>query len=108
MNTKFIAGGALTGLILTSSLVGSVSAQSVADATSLTEEQVIAIALAEVPGDVTEVEIERERGLQIFEIEILARDGAEMEVEIDAQTGDVLKVKAEGKDCDKQDDTEDA
>ncbi len=112
MNTKLITASALTGLIFTGAMIGSVSAQSAADATSLTEEQVIAIALAEVPGEVTEVDLERERGTQIFEVEVLAADGSEMEVEIDAETGDILKVKADGehraKDCDKDDDTEDA
>jgi len=53
MNTKMIAGGALTGLVLAGGIAGMVSAQSVADATGLTEAQVIEIALMEVPGEVT-------------------------------------------------------
>ena len=102
MNTKLIAGGALTGLILAGGITGMVSAQSAADATGLTEEQVIAIALAEVPGEVTEVEREREEGQTVFEIEITAADGTETEVEIAANTGEILKVEAEGDTCDKQ------
>lgn len=81
-----------------------VSAQSVADATGLTEEQVIEIALMEVPGEVVEVELERHRGRQIYEVEILSQDGAEMEVEINAETGSILKVSAEDQDCDKGED----
>ena len=50
MNKKFAAGGALAGLALTGALVGSVSAQTAADATGLSEEQAIEIALLEVPG----------------------------------------------------------
>ena len=92
MNTKLITAGALSTLIFTGGLIGTVSAQSAAEATSLTEEQVIAIALAEVPGEVTEVELERKRNQQYFEIEVLAVDGSEMEVKIDAETGDILKV----------------
>ncbi|MDA7424899.1 PepSY domain-containing protein [Thalassococcus lentus] len=106
MDKKFIAGGALTGLLLSAGIAGMVSAQSAATATGLSEEQVIAIALAEVPGEVQEVELERHRGQQVYEVEILAADGSEMEVEIAAESGDVLKVKADGEDCDKHDDDE--
>jgi len=108
MNKHMILGGGLTGLILTSSVVGMVSAQTAATETGLTEEQVIAIALSEVPGEVQEVELERHRSNQIYEIEILAADGTEMEVEVEAETGDVLKVKADSETCDKDDDGEDA
>ena len=48
-----------------------------------------------------EVELERHRSTQIYEIEILAADGTEMEVEIDAKTGNVLMVEAEDEGCDK-------
>jgi uncharacterized membrane protein YkoI len=110
MNTKLIAGGALTGLILASGITGMVSAQSAALSTGLTEAQVIEIALLEVPGEVTEVELEQKRGQQVYEVEILAADGTEMEVKVAADTGDVLRVKEEGQDCDKdhEDDDEDA
>jgi len=104
MNTKMIAGGELTGLVLAGGIAGMVSAQSVADATGLTEAQVIEIALMEVPGEVTEVEQERHRGSQIFEVEIVGADGVEMEVKIAADTGEILKVEAEGDDCDDDDD----
>lgn len=95
MNIKYLACGALTGLALAGGLIGSVSAQSAAVATGLTEEQVIEIALTEVPGEVTEVERERHRGQQVFEVEILGKDGIEMEVKIAAGTGEVLKVEAD-------------
>lgn len=108
MNMKLIAGGALSGLVLAGSLAGMVSAQSVAEATGLTEEQVIEIALMEIPGEVQEVELENRRGTQIYEIEVLSPDGEEMEVVIDSQTGDVLRVKAEREGCDKDDDTDEA
>ncbi len=104
MNTKLITGGALTGLVLAGGLAGMVSAQSAASATGLSEEQIIEIALAEVPGEVVEIELEREDGMQVYEVEILTADGTEMEVEIAAGTGDVLEVEADGKGCDKDDD----
>lgn len=107
MNTKFLAGSAVAGLVLAGGIAGTVSAQLAADATGLSEEQVIEIALMEVPGEVTEVEKERSRGKQIFEVEVLGEDGTEMEVLIAAETGEILKVKAEGDGCDKDHDDED-
>ena len=103
MNTKMLAGGALTGLVLAGGIAGMVSAQSVADETGLTEEQVIEIALMEVSGEVMEVEQERHRGMQIFEVEVLDAQGIETEIKIAADTGEILKVKADGVDCDKDD-----
>ena len=107
MNTKMIAGSALTGLVLAGGIAGMVSAQSAADSTGLTEEQVIEIALMEVPGEVTEVELEQRRGAQVYEVEIMAEDGTETEVKIEADTGEILKVKAESGDCDGDDDDDD-
>jgi hypothetical protein len=108
VNTKLIAGGALTSLIFAGGFVGLISAQSVADATGLTEEQVIEIALMEVPGEVTEVELESHRDQKVYEVEILELDGTETEVKISAEFGEILRVKAEGEDCNKEDDHEDA
>lgn len=104
MNTRLIAGGALTGLVLAGGIAGMVSAQSAANATGLTEEQVIEIALMEVPGEVIEVELESHRGQQVYEVEILRQDGTETEVEISAETGDILKVNDEDEGCDDDDD----
>ena len=42
---------------------------------------------------------------QIWEVEILTADGQEMEVEIDAQTGNILEIEAE--DDDDDDDSDD-
>ncbi len=104
MDNGMIKAGALAGLIAVGGVATAVSAQTVAEATGLTEEQVIAIALEEVPGEVQEVELEREDGIQVYEIEILTLAGAEMEVEINADTGEILEVDADDKDCDKDDD----
>ena len=62
---------------------------------TVTEEAAIKIALEQVPGTVEEVELEDENGTIVYEIEIRAEDGAEQEVDIDATTGDVVKVEAE-------------
>ena len=98
MRTKMIAGGALAGLALTGALMGSVSAQTAASATGLTEEQAIEIALLEIDGDVQEVELEKEHGKMVFEIEILDADGREFEIEIAADTGAILEIEMEDDD----------
>lgn len=103
MNTKLITGSALAGLVMAGGLAGLVSAQTVSTETGLTEDQIIAIALAEVDGEVQETELEERRGTSFWEVEIVAADGTEMEVEIDAATGDVLKVSADDDGCDKDD-----
>ena len=95
MNKKYVAGGALAGLVLTGALVGSVSAQTVADATGLSEEQAIEIALLEVSGEVQEIELEKEDGEMVYEIEIVRADGQEFEVEIAAVNGAIIEVEME-------------
>lgn len=104
MNKNLIAGGALAGLVVAGGVAGMVSAQSVANATGLTEDQVIEIALQELPGEVEEVERERYRGLDFYEVEILTADGGEVEVKIAAETGEILSVKEDADDCDKDHD----
>ena len=107
MEYKFIAGSAVAGLFLTGAIVGAVSAQSAATATGLTEAQAIEIALLEVPGDVQEVELEREDRDLVYEIEIINADGIEFEVEIDADSGAIFEVDAEDKDDCKDDNDDD-
>ncbi|MEK6903414.1 MAG: PepSY domain-containing protein [Nanoarchaeota archaeon] len=58
----------------------------------LTEEQAKAIALATVPGTVISVETERENGRLIYGFEIAAQNDV-AEVEIDAETGEVLEIE---------------
>ena len=110
MNTNFIKIGAFSGLIAAGGIATMVSAQTVAEQTNLTEEQVIEIALMEVPGEVTEVELEKRRGNTYYEVEISAADGSEMEVKIAAESGEILKVKADDdcrKDRDQDNDDDD-
>ena len=95
MDSKTLTGGALIGLMLAGGLAATVSAQTAATETGLTEDEVIAIALAEVPGEVRDVELETEDGQQVYEVEIIGADGIEMEVEIAADTGYVLEGEAE-------------
>ncbi|WP_170359593.1 MULTISPECIES: PepSY domain-containing protein [Ruegeria] len=104
MDKKNAALTALAGLILTGAVVGSVSAQSTAEATGLTLQQAIEIALQEVSGEVQEAELENEDGMKIYEVEILDANGQEFEVEIAADTGAVIEVEAEDEDDDDDND----
>lgn len=108
MDKKNAAFGALAGLALTGAVVGSVSAQSAAEATGLTMQQAIEIALLEVSGEVQEAELEKEDGMMVYEIEILDANGQEFEIEIAADTGAVIEVEAEDEDDNDDDDEDDA
>lgn len=55
--------------------------------------KILPIALAHVPGEVLEVEAERDRGRFVYEIEILDRAGIVRKVVLDARTGALLRVK---------------
>lgn len=57
--------------------------------------QILPLALRAVPGEVLEVELEREHGRIVYEIEILARSGRVRKVTLDARTGAVLGVEDE-------------
>ena len=46
-----------------------------------------------VPGDVIEVELEREHGKWEYQVDVLATDGRLLEVTLDARTAVVLKVE---------------
>lgn len=56
----------------------------------LSEEKAKAIALKQVPGDVTGVDIERKLGKMAIVVEVLSKDGEEIDVIIDRYTGKVL------------------
>lgn len=55
--------------------------------------KILPIALAHMPGEVLEVELERERGQLVYEIEILDRAGHVRKVILDARTGAVVRLK---------------
>ena len=49
----------------------------------------------EYPGQVIETELERESGRYIYELEIVTEQGKVTEIEVDAGTGETLKVEKE-------------
>jgi uncharacterized iron-regulated membrane protein len=68
----------------------------VASEAKVSADQAIQTALQKVPGTVVEAELEEEKDHKVkWEVEIVTADGKLMEVEIDANTGEVLEVKEE-------------
>ncbi len=55
--------------------------------------QILDTALRTVPGEVLEVDLERDDGRLLYEVEILARNGRVRTVILDARTGRVLEVE---------------
>ena len=95
---KLIATGLITALVastMTVSMAGTGSsdeneAELVSQAT-LSNEQAVAIALAQVPGKVAETEIEKEDGVLVWEVEVVNNQNEIYEITIDANTGEVLE-----------------
>jgi uncharacterized membrane protein YkoI len=56
------------------------------------------IALQRVPGKITDQELEKENGRLQYAFEIVTAEGKSFDVEIDAITGEVLKVEDEDED----------
>ncbi len=57
---------------------------------ALSLRRILPLALRAVPGEVLEVELEREHGTLVYEIDILARNGRVRTVVLDARTGELL------------------
>lgn len=69
-----------------------VSAQSA----RISEDQARRIALQHVPnGTIEEIELDREDGRDVYEVEVRDPDGNEHDLEIDASTGAVLRAEVD-------------
>lgn len=68
-----------------------------------TVERAVRLAVQVRPGQVTEVERDRERGRAVWEVEVRAADGTEHEVAVDTSTGRVLAAHPDDRD-DRDDD----
>lgn len=53
--------------------------------------EVLAVVGAEVPGEVIEVELEREYGRLVYELKVIAPDGRVSEVLVDAATAEIIE-----------------
>jgi uncharacterized membrane protein YkoI len=61
-------------------------------------------ALGAVPGEVKEIELEREGGATIYEVEVAGEDGKLHEVTVSAKDGNVLGQETEGDEGSENDD----
>jgi uncharacterized membrane protein YkoI len=55
--------------------------------------EILASAAAKVPGEVVEVELEREHGHWVYELKIIGPDGRMLEVLMDAATATVIQIE---------------
>jgi uncharacterized membrane protein YkoI len=53
--------------------------------------QILETVTAEIPGEVVEVELEREHGVWVYEFKVIAPDGHVLEVLVDAASGALLE-----------------
>ena len=68
-------------------------------ATAVTARQAMDIAQAAVPGQIYELELEREQGVMAWEVELVSNsDGKEYEILIDANSGEVIETEMEDDD----------
>ena len=49
----------------------------------------------DIPGEIIEVELDREDGIYVYEFKILTEQGRLMEVEVDANTAEILDMEDE-------------
>lgn len=70
---------------------------------SVTKAQATEIALQKVPGTVDEVELEKEDGKVVWEVEIIAANKQEHELLIDANSGEIIKQELDDDDHDDDD-----
>ena len=56
-------------------------------------EDAMGIAMEQIPGEIVKVELDTEDGLLVYEVDIMTAQGIKYEMEIDAQTGRIVKIK---------------
>ena len=56
-------------------------------------EDAISIAMSQIPGEVTKIELDTENGRLVYEVDIITRQGIEYDMEIDAESGRITKLK---------------
>lgn len=56
-------------------------------------EDAISIAITQIPGEVTKAELDTENGRLVYEVDIITRQGIEYDMDIDAETGRITRLK---------------
>lgn len=55
--------------------------------------QILDLVRGKLPGEIVEVEIERENGLWVYEFKVVNGKGRLSEVEVDGHTGEIKRIK---------------
>ncbi len=58
-------------------------------------EEAMGIAVARVPGEIVKIELEYKNGTFLYEVDIITAQGVKYEVEVDANSGNILSVKVD-------------
>lgn len=56
-------------------------------------EDAMYIALEQIPGEIVKIELDTENGILVYEVDIMTVQGMKYEMDIDAQTGRIIKIK---------------
>ncbi|WLV24564.1 PepSY domain-containing protein [Aciduricibacillus chroicocephali] len=62
---------------------------------AISMQEAMNIALSRVPGQVVKIELEQEHGKTIYEVEVLTAQGVKYELDIDSNTGQILKFESD-------------
>jgi uncharacterized membrane protein YkoI len=95
-------------LISVSLLAAAFSIQADSDAlgvtsAAITMDQAVSIALQAVPGTAAKVEFEQEDNMTLWEVEVVSSDQQVFELEIDANSGEILEKQGDDDDEDQED-----
>lgn len=58
-------------------------------------EDILPAVRARYPGELAEIELEREHGVWVYEIKVIDPAGRLLEIEVDARTGGIIEVEGE-------------
>lgn len=59
----------------------------------ITIEEAMNIAVERVPGQIVKVELDRENGIWVYEVDIITQQGVKYEVEVAINTGTIVKIE---------------
>lgn len=59
----------------------------------ITMEEAMAVAVERVPGEIVKVELEHEKGVLVYEVDIVTAQGVKYEVIVDVNNGNVLSIE---------------
>ena len=93
--TAIVVASAISGVSWIAAANANSDKAAQAATVAIAQDQAVNIALQAVPGTVVESEFESEDGVSLWEIEILDANQQVTEVEVDANTGEILNQKVD-------------